>query len=90
MEFCRITETIKPKSGVEVLLFSKKWINEDYNPSGVRIGFFDDVAGWTSARWCNYHDDYHTRKSEDDDKNFKDFKGSNQIPSHFAVINVNM
>ena len=80
------TKSRIPKKGIEVLLFNEKWINEDYNPKGIRIGFLDDVSGWTSAYWCNYHDDYHTRTSDGDNKQFKDFKASNQVPTHWMSI----
>lgn len=83
MEWIKINNI--PPEG-EVLLYNEKWINEDWNPNGVRIGFYDDVSGWVSAYWCNYHDEYHTRTSEDDDKQFEDFKGKNQIPTHWLPI----
>lgn len=75
-----------PESGIEVLLFNAKWKNEDFNPKGVRIGFKDDVGGWISTYWCNYHDEYHTRTTDEDDKQFADFKAENQIPTHWMEI----
>ena len=85
MKWIDINDSL-PDSGVEVLLFNSVWINEDYNPKGIRIGFLDDVSGWTSAYWCNYHDDYHTRISEVDNIQFKDNKGENQIPTHWMSL----
>ena len=76
----------KPDAGHEVLLYNKNWIQEDYNPKGVRIGYLDDVSGWVSAYWCSYHDDYHTRNSAQDDKRFTDFKAANQVPTHWMEI----
>lgn len=29
----------KPPQGQEVLAYNRAWINEDFNPKGVRIGF---------------------------------------------------
>ena len=58
----------------------------DFNPKGIRIGFLDDVSGWISAYWCNYHDDYHTRTSDEDDKQFNDYKAENQVPTHWMEI----
>jgi hypothetical protein len=75
-----------PESGIEVLLFNEKWINEDWNPKGMRIGFLDDVAGWVSSYWCNYHDEYHTRTTDEDDHQFEDFKAENQIPTHWMPL----
>jgi hypothetical protein len=37
-----------PEIGVEIILFNGKWIDEDFNPNGTRVGFIDD-RGWTSA-----------------------------------------
>ena len=84
MEWTKIDNENKPEG--EVLLFSEKWIHEDWNPKGIRIGFHDDVSGWVSAYWCNYHDDYHTRNSDEDNNQFEDFKAENQVPTHYMEI----
>ena len=76
----------EPEEGFEVLLYNKNWINDDWNPKGVRIGYKDGVCGWISAYWCNYHDDYHTRTSDEDDKQFEDYKAENQVPTHWIEI----
>lgn len=55
-------------------------------PQGIRIGFLDDLSGWTSAYWCNYHDEYHTRTSDEDDEQFEDYKAVNQIPTHWMPL----
>lgn len=75
-----------PPTGEEVVLFSPRWINEDFNPKGVRIGFRDDVSGWVTAHWCNVHDEYHTRTSDRNDYNYKDYSKLNQIPTHWMRI----
>jgi hypothetical protein len=75
-----------PIIGTEVLFFNEKWINEDWNPNGIRVGFLDDMNGYTSAYWCNYHDEYHTRISGEDNKNFEDSKGANQVPTHWLPM----
>lgn len=85
MEWIKIDNENKPEG--EVLLFSENWIHEDWNPKGIRIGFHDDVSGWISAYWCNYHDDYHTRTSDEDDNQFEDYKAENQVPTHYMWIN---
>lgn len=56
----------KPPVGVEVLAFSPKWIDEDFNPKGIRIGFQNenDAGPFMSAEWCNYCDEWHTRDSD--------------------------
>jgi len=76
----------EPEEGFEVLLYNKNWINEDWNPKGVRVGYLGGVGGWISAYWCNYHDDYHTRTSDEDDKQFEDYKAENQVPTHWMEI----
>lgn len=86
-EFIKIkSEKDYPEKGTEVLLFKKSWINQDYNPRGVRIGYLDDVSGWVSAYWCNYHNAYHTRTSNEDNDQFEDFKSINQIPTHWKPL----
>ena len=58
----------KPIANTEVLAFSSFWVDEDYNPDGIRIGFRQDFvnseetieAGFHSAVWNNYNDHYDT------------------------------
>jgi len=78
-----------PDQGIEVLLFSDKWIDEDFNPNGTRIGYLDGIAEWVSAYWCNYHDEYHTRTSVEDDSMFAEVKAIYQIPTHWMPIKTN-
>lgn len=43
----------------ELLGFSRGWIDEDYNPKGIRICFCNgDGTEWVSAKYNNYHDCY--------------------------------
>lgn len=48
--------------GIPYLLFAKELIDEDFNPSGVVEGFFqdgdDEDAGWLGAIWDNDQDCY--------------------------------
>jgi hypothetical protein len=55
-------DAIKPRIGVEVLAFSKKFIHPDYNPKGIRIGFLneDDNGPFISAYYNNSQDCYKT------------------------------
>ena len=46
-----------PQRGEEVLAFNEKWIDQDINPKGIRIGFRDS-DGFTSAYWWDMQDDY--------------------------------
>lgn len=46
-----------PQIGEEVLAFNEKWIDQDINPKGIRIGFRDS-DGFTSAYWWDMQDDY--------------------------------
>lgn len=50
----------------EVLAYNKEWINEDFCPNGIRIGFLSDV-GFFSAKWNNDQDCYDTHCEEGDD-----------------------
>ena len=50
----------------EVIGYNKEWVNEDFNPSGTRIGFFSDT-GFFSAKWVNDQYCYVTCFEEGDD-----------------------
>ena len=80
-----IPEELPPEDGQEILLKNEKWINEDYNTKGVRVGSYCDEI-WTSAYWCGHHDEYHTRTSDEDDDQFTDSLAINQIPTHWRPI----
>lgn len=52
-----------PEVNKEVLAFCPDWIDEDLNPQGTRVGFFEDAEDtkgrrFLSARWNNYQDVY--------------------------------
>ena len=49
----------KPPFGVEVIAYHHKWVDEDFNSNGTRIGFLSD-EGFTSAFWWDYQDCYKT------------------------------
>lgn len=48
----------KPPIGTEVIAYHHKWINEDFNPSGQRVGFLTDDGDFISAYWWDTQDDY--------------------------------
>lgn len=87
MKLISLTEETPP-SGEELILFNEKWIHPDFNPKGIRIGFHCDVQGWVSAYWCSYHDEYHTRTSDEDNDQFELSKAEDQIPTHWAFIEI--
>lgn len=43
---------------IPVLGFSIEWIDEDFNPDGIRECFIDDDGKWISAKWFDYQDTY--------------------------------
>ena len=47
-----------PPIGVEVIAFNHKWINGDFNPRGIRVGFQCNDGDFISAYWWDYQDDY--------------------------------
>lgn len=49
---------ILPPVGEEVIAFSHRWINVDFNPKGIRIGFRTEEDNFVSAYWWDYQDDY--------------------------------
>ena len=49
----------KPPFGVEVIAYHHKWVDEDFNPNGTRVGSLSD-EGFISAFWWDYQDCYET------------------------------
>lgn len=81
----KVGDCLPPEDGQDILLQNDKWIDEDYNILGVRIGSYGD-GQWISAYWCRTHDEYHTRTTGEDDKQFEDFEAINQIPTYWRAI----
>ena len=50
----------KPPIGKEVLAYNPAWIDEDFNPKGIRIGFYDGNEDFTSAHYWSHQDCYMT------------------------------
>lgn len=48
-----------PEMGVEIIGYNQDWVDEDFNPNGTRVCFYDDT-GWYSAKWSNDSDSYST------------------------------
>lgn len=51
-----------PKIGVPVDLFNPEWIDEDFNPEGIREGCKTDMPDqpWVSCVWNSSYDEYNT------------------------------
>lgn len=75
-----LTNDFIPEHGIEVLGYSKEWIDEDYTPDGIRLCFLNDTKVWTIAAWCGYHDDYHTVNS---DEPFDEVMINRNPPTHW-------
>lgn len=71
----------KPPLGVEVIAFNRKWIDEDFNPNGTRIGFLNENDDFTSVYWWNEQDRY-----EINDGNFYKSPIDNIEPEFWAYI----
>ena len=60
----------------EVLAYNKEWIDEDFNPTGIRIGYLQEEGNFVSAVYdsdseeygCCYEegDDYDTSQTQED------------------------
>ena len=74
MKWNKVSEKEIP-FGEEVIAFNEKWIDEDFNPNGTRVGFIQD-DGFVSATWNNEDDCYDTCYKEGDDY----YKGVSGIP----------
>ena len=58
----------------EVLSFNEMWIDEDFNPTGIRIGYLDDNGNFVSAKYCPDSEDYVTCCEEGDDYDTSQFQ----------------
>ncbi len=70
----------------EVLGYNEKWIDEDFNPDGIRICFPDGDGNWTSAKWNNEQDHYHTH-AEWKCEQGKDFNPTHWRPKPKSPLN---
>lgn len=86
MEWNKVSEKEMP-FGKEVIAFNEKWIDEDFNLNGTRVGFMQD-DGFVSATWNNEQDCYDTCSEEGDDY----YKGVSGIPGayHKQFVKPNM
>lgn len=64
--------------------FNEKWIDEDFNPSGLRVGFLDD-DGFISTEWDEDCDCYCTTYEEGDDVDAYGRKKPN-MPTHWMKM----
>ena len=77
----------KPPFGVEVIAYHHKWVDEDFNPNGTRIGFLSD-EGFTSAFWWDEQDCYETISKEicESDEDFYENHIDNTEPEFWLPI----
>lgn len=54
----------------EVLAYSKEWVEADFNPKGVRIGYLADEGNFISAKYEPDGEDYISKYEEGDDYQF--------------------
>jgi hypothetical protein len=68
-QWISVKEELPPCDGCDYLLRNKKWIHPDFNPHGIRFGFYNADLGsdsdendhtWTHIHWSNYSDMYIT------------------------------
>ena len=62
-------ESREDEEGEEVLAYHPSWIDEDFNPRGIRIGFWNGGDDFKSAHWWDYQDCYITISHCDCDDN---------------------
>lgn len=72
-----------PPEDIDVLAYSKKWIDTDCNPRGIRIGFRDEDRFY-SAQWDMDSDYYSTHCS--DDNEYYDYIGEDELPEYWTEI----
>ena len=78
----------KPPIGKEVLAYNKAWVDEDFNPKGVRIGFYDGEEDFTSAHYWSHQDCYMTISHSECDDNpaFSDEIKNSIIPELWTPL----
>lgn len=79
-----------PEMGVEIIGYNQDWVDEDFNPNGTRVCFYDDT-GWYSAKWSNDQDSYSTvgcMRSEcsEDNCEFSNSCKSKNGPTHWIPM----
>jgi hypothetical protein len=52
-------------SGEEMLGYNPDWEDEDFNPGGFRVCFYDSFRGWVSTRYDGDQDSYVTEEGDD-------------------------
>lgn len=63
MEWIAIKDK-EPEWNIEVLGYSPEWIDEDFNPDGIRVFFINGDGVHISAGWCSCDDVYTTEDTE--------------------------
>lgn len=71
----------------EVIAFNEKWIDEDFNPNGTRIGFLTD-DGFVSAKWAMPIDEYKTCREEGDDYFYQMVKSHTSKADEYELVAV--
>lgn len=76
-----------PPMGVQVLFYNEKWVNEDFNPEGIRIGFKGD-DDYVTAHWWDYQDCFETisHSNCDDDQGFSQEIKESIKPTHWRPL----
>ena len=77
----------KPPFGVEVIAYHHKWVDEDFNPNGTRIGFLSD-EGFTSGFGWDEQDCYGAISKEicESDEDFDKNRSDNTEPEFWLPI----
>jgi uncharacterized protein DUF551 len=75
------TSDTNPEYNTEVLIFNEKYIDEDTGGNGVLVGYITEDGEWIFSKWCNYHDDWHTRHFPNED--LDTFKEQLPAPTHW-------
>jgi len=61
LQWILVEETDSPH-GVPVFLWSEEWIDDDFNPTGIREGHFVEGDGYTSCGWDPCQDVFTTEE----------------------------
>lgn len=80
----QITPNDCPPVATEVIFYSEQWVNEHFNPQGIRIGFLDNFGNYVTAQYNIMKETYVQRENSQFDEEPK-----SQTPTHWMPITIN-
>lgn len=74
----------QPPIGVEVLAFNKAWKEDEFDSTGLRVGYRDEEDNFIHTSWDNDQDCWSNISSEDIDSTDEYVKNEAVLPEYWA------